>query len=399
MNSEITIHDEFIKLGQALKLAGIGAEEFMYISSLELADFRNIVSLHMDFSQGTNILYGENAQGKTNILESLYMISTTKSHRGVRDKDMIRFGMEESHIRSLIMKGGIDYRVDMHLRKNRSKGIAINGQRIRKASELIGLLHIVFFSPEDLGIVKNGPAERRRFMDMELCQLNASYLHDLNQYNKTVENRNKLLRDIYMFPDLADTLEIWDAQLVNYGKKIISERKRFIEDLNGIVGDIHGKLSGNREHLVLRYEPNTLEEELEEKLRRSRDRDIHMKTTSVGPHRDDFSFMDGETDLRRYGSQGQQRTCALSLKLSEIDLVKKIIGHQPVLMLDDVLSELDSGRQNYLLSAIGGIQTFITCTGLDEFVNNRFKIDQIFRIESGACVEKSDAPEAGDPAG
>ena len=335
----------------------------MYISSLELADFRNIVSLHMDFSQGTNILYGENAQGKTNILESLYMISTTKSHRGVRDKDMIRFGMEESHIRSLIMKGGIDYRVDMHLRKNRSKGIAINGQRIRKASELIGLLHIVFFSPEDLGIVKNGPAERRRFMDMELCQLNASYLHDLNQYNKTVENRNKLLRDIYMFPDLADTLEIWDAQLVNYGKKIISERKRFIEDLNGIVGD------------------------------------IHMKTTSVGPHRDDFSFMDGETDLRRYGSQGQQRTCALSLKLSEIDLVKKIIGHQPVLMLDDVLSELDSGRQNYLLSAIGGIQTFITCTGLDEFVNNRFKIDQIFRIESGACVEKSDAPEAGDPAG
>ena len=236
-------------------------------------------------------------------------------------------------------------------------------------------------------------------MDMELCQLNASYLHDLNQYNKTVENRNKLLRDIYMFPDLADTLEIWDAQLVNYGKKIISERKRFIEDLNGIVGDIHGKLSGNREHLVLRYEPNTLEEELEEKLRRSRDRDIHMKTTSVGPHRDDFSFMDGETDLRRYGSQGQQRTCALSLKLSEIDLVKKIIGHQPVLMLDDVLSELDSGRQNYLLSAIGGIQTFITCTGLDEFVNNRFKIDQIFRIESGACVEKSDAPEAGDPAG
>ena len=191
----------------------------MYISSLELADFRNIVSLHMDFSQGTNILYGENAQGKTNILESLYMISTTKSHRGVRDKDMIRFGMEESHIRSLIMKGGIDYRVDMHLRKNRSKGIAINGQRIRKASELIGLLHIVFFSPEDLGIVKNGPAERRRFMDMELCQLNASYLHDLNQYNKTVENRNKLLRDIYMFPDLGDTLEIWDAQLVNYGKE------------------------------------------------------------------------------------------------------------------------------------------------------------------------------------
>ena len=362
----------------------------MYISSLELADFRNIVSLHMEFSQGTNILYGENAQGKTNILESLYMISTTKSHRGVRDRDMIRFGVEESHIRSLIMKGGIDYRVDMHLRKNKSKGIAINGQRIRKASELIGLLHIVFFSPEDLGIVKNGPAERRRFMDMELCQLDASYLHNLNQYNKTVENRNRLLRDMYQFPDLQDTLSIWDDQLINYGRQIIESRRGFISDLNEIVGDIHSKLSGNREHLTILYEPNTEADEFEEKLRRSRERDIHMKSTSVGPHRDDFSFMDRDTDLRRYGSQGQQRTCALSLKLSEIDLVKKVIGHRPVLMMDDVLSELDSGRQNYLLSTIGGIQTFITCTGLDEFVNNRFKIEQVFRIESGICVEKSD---------
>lgn len=365
----------------------------MYISSLELADFRNIRSLGLEFSEGTNILYGENAQGKTNILESLYMISTTKSHRGVRDRDMIRFGREEAHIRSLFMRGEIDYRVDMHLRKNRSKGIAINGQRIRKASELIGLLHIVFFSPEDLGIVKNGPAERRRFMDMELCQLDASYLYNLNQYNKTVENRNRLLRDIYIFPDLQETLDIWDSQLISYGQKIIASRRSFIEDLNGIVGDLHGKLSGNREHLSLRYEPNTEEGDFAEKIRRSRDRDIHMKTTSTGPHRDDFSFIDGETDLRRYGSQGQQRTCALSLKLSEIDLVKKAIGHSPVLMMDDVLSELDSGRQNYLLSSIGGIQTFITCTGLDEFVNNRFKIDQVFQIEDGSCVKKSQPEE------
>ena len=225
----------------------------MYISSLELADFRNIASLHMEFSQGTNILYGENAQGKTNILESMYMLSTTKSHRGVRDRDMIRFGVEEAHIRSQIMKGGLDHRIDMHLRKNKSKGIAIDGQRIRKASELIGLLHIVFFSPEDLGIVKNGPAERRRFMDMELCQLDAAYLHDLNQYNKTVENRNRLLRDMYQFPDLQDTLGVWDAQLAGYGRRIIESRRRFIEDLNHIVGEIHGKLSGNREHLVIQY--------------------------------------------------------------------------------------------------------------------------------------------------
>lgn len=355
----------------------------MYISSLELADFRNISSLHMDFSTGTNILYGENAQGKTNILESLYMVSTTRSHRGVRDRDMIRFNKEEAHIRSLIMKGGIDYRIDMHLRKNRSKGIAINGQRIKKASELIGLLNIVFFSPEDLGIVKDGPSGRRRFMDMELCQLDGSYLYNLNQYNKTVENRNRLLKDIYQFPDLKETLDIWDAQLINYGRKIIESRRRFIGDLNGIVGELHAKLSGNRESLSILYEPNVGEDEFEEKLRLLRDRDIAMRMTGTGPHRDDFSFMDKNIDLRRYGSQGQQRTCALSLKLSEIDLVKRVTGHNPVLMMDDVLSELDSGRQNYLLGTIGGIQTFITCTGLDEFVNNRFQIDQVFRIEDG----------------
>ena len=228
---------------------------------------------------------------------------------------------------------------------------------------------------------------------MELCQLDAAYLHDLNQYNKTVENRNRLLRDIYQFPDLQDTLDVWDAQLVNYGRKIIGSRRRFIQDLNEIVGEIHGKLSGNRELLSIHYEPNTEEDDLEQKLRSCRERDIRMKMTSAGPHRDDFSFLDRETDLRRYGSQGQQRTCALSLKLSEIDLVKRVIGHKPVLMMDDVLSELDSGRQNYLLSTIGGIQTFITCTGLDEFVNNRFRIDQVFRIEEGACVEKPEKPE------
>ena len=363
----------------------------MYISSLELADFRNIASIRLDFSTGTNILYGENAQGKTNILESMYLVSTTRSHRGVRDRDMIRFGKEESHIRSLVMKGGIDYRVDMHLRRNRSKGIAVNGQRLRKASELVGILHIVFFSPEDLGIVKEGPAGRRRFMDMELCQLDASYLFSLNQYNRTLENRNRLLKDIRKFPDLRDTLDVWDDQLIKHGRQIIEGRRRFIGDLNGIVGELHEKLSGGRERLSILYEPCVGEEDFEEALRLSRERDVAMGMTGTGPHRDDFSFMDGDTDLRRFGSQGQQRTCALSLKLSEIDLVKRVVGHRPVLMMDDVLSELDRGRQNYLLGTIGGIQTFITCTGLDDFVRNRFHIDKVFKIENGSCMEPAGA--------
>ena len=367
----------------------------MIIQSLELADFRNYESLQMQFSPGTNILFGENAQGKTNILEALYMVSTTRSHRGVRDRDLIRFGQEEAHIRAELLKGEIDYRVDMHLRKTKSKGIAINGQRIRRASELVGLLHIVFFSPEDLGIVKNGPSERRRFMDLELCQLDASYLHDLNQYNRTLEQRNKLLKDIGQFPQLADTLDVWDDRLEEFGIRIIQRRDKFLSQLVPMVEELHGRLSGGREKLRLVYEPNTPAEQFHEKLRDSRARDISMRMTFTGPHRDDFSFFDGEIDLRRFGSQGQQRTCALSLKLAEIELVKSLIGDKPVLMLDDVLSELDSGRQNYLLDTIGGIQTFITCTGLDEFVGHRLSIDRLYRIENGR-VAMTNMPEAGE---
>jgi DNA replication and repair protein RecF len=311
------------------------------------------------------------------------MISTTKSHRGVKDRDLIRFGQEEAHIRTVLIKNDLDYKVDMHLRKSKSKGVAINGQRIRKASELIGLLHIVFFSPEDLSIVKDGPAERRRFMDMELCQLDASYLHDLNHYNKIVDQRNKLLKDVWQFPQLADTLDVWDDQLVSYGSRIIERRREFIDELAAIVGQIHEKLSGGRERLLISYEPNCEKEQLAARLKDSRGKDIHLKMTSVGPHRDDFSFVGNDIDLRKFGSQGQQRTCALSLKLSEIELVTRLIGDKPVLMLDDVLSELDSRRQNYLMNTIGGIQTMITCTGLDEFVNNRFEIDQLYQIENG----------------
>ncbi|MDO4284961.1 MAG: DNA replication/repair protein RecF [Eubacteriales bacterium] len=367
----------------------------MMIQSLELANFRNYESLCMDFSPGTNILYGDNAQGKTNVLEALYMIATTKSHRGMKDRDLIRFGQEEAHIRTCILKSDIDYQIDMHLRKSKSKGIAINGQRIKKAADLIGLLHIVFFSPEDLAIVKNGPSERRRFMDMELCQLDRSYLFNLNHYNKIVDQRNKLLRDLYLNPELKETIGIWDMQLLSYGSRVIERRAQFIRELNEIVEGIHGKLSGGREHLTIAYEPDVTTEEFERRLKASRERDIRLKMTCVGPHRDDFSFVDNEIDIRKFGSQGQQRTCALSLKLSEIELVTRAIGDKPVLMLDDVLSELDSGRQNYLLSSIGGIQTFITCTGLDEFVNNRFSIDRLFEIREGKVVRDSEEDQSG----
>lgn len=275
----------------------------------------------------------------------------------------------------------------MHLRKSKTKGIAIDGQKIKKAAELLGLLNVVFFSPEDLSIIKNGPSERRRFVDMELCQLDSFYIYNLNHYNKIVNQRNKLLKDMYFNPSLRETLNIWDSQLVSFGSKIIERRKLFVEQLNEIIFDIHKKLSGGKEELVIQYEPDVLIEDYEKALCACQDRDVKLKQTTVGPHRDDFSFMVGDIDIRRFGSQGQQRTAALSLKLSEIELVKKLTKDNPVLLLDDVLSELDSNRQNYLLSTIGDIQTIITCTGLDEFVNNRFEIDKVFKIENGSIVE------------
>lgn len=358
----------------------------MIIKSLELSDFRNYAFLDMAFDEGTNILYGDNAQGKTNILEAIFVSATTKSHKGSKDKDMIRFGNEEAHIRTYLDKDNLENRVDMHLRSAKSKGIAINGKKIKKAAQLLGLLNVVFFSPEDLSIIKNGPGERRRFVDMELCQLDSFYLYNLNHYNKIVNQRNKLLKDLVFHPELKETLSIWDAQLVSFGSKIIERRAVFAEQLNEMTIDIHKKLSGGRETLRMIYEPDVSMEDFEEKCRRNQERDVRLKQTTTGPHRDDFSFMIGDVDIRKFGSQGQQRTAALSLKLSEIELVKKISKDKPVLLLDDVLSELDSNRQNYLLNSIGDIQTIITCTGLDDFINNRFEINKIFKVTNGTVT-------------
>lgn len=355
----------------------------MIIKSIELANFRNYSFLDLQFHKGINILYGDNAQGKTNILESIYVAATTKSHKGSKDKDLVNFNEEEAHIRTYIEKDGIESKIDMHLRKNKSKGIAIDGQKIKKASDLLGLLNVVFFSPEDLSIIKNGPSERRRFVDMELCQLDQFYLYNLNHYNKIVNQRNQLLKDLYFNPSLKETLNIWDMQLISFGGKIMERRAIFIEQLNEIIFDIHKNLSGGKEELIVKYEPDVSVYLYEKKLKDNQEKDIKIKQTTVGPHRDDFCFLINGVDIRKFGSQGQQRTAALSLKLSEIEIVKKLTNDTPVLLLDDVLSELDASRQNYLLNSIRDIQTIISCTGLDEFINNRFEIDKIYKVTNG----------------
>lgn len=339
----------------------------------------------MNFDEKINIIYGDNAQGKTNILESMYVCATSKSHRGSKDREIIRFDNDESHIKVNVKKNDMNYRIDMHLKKNKPKGIAVNGIPIKRAVELFGILNIVFFSPEDLNIIKNGPSERRRFIDMELSQLDKIYLDCLINYNKVVNQRNSLLKE-YAFSgreDIISSLDIWDMQLVKYGNDVIKSREKFVKEINDLVKSIHTKLSGDREQLEIIYEPCVKEQDFESELVRVRDRDLKFKCTNIGPHKDDMSFLINGMDVRKYGSQGQQRTAALSLKLAEIELVKQIIHDTPVLFLDDVLSELDSRRQNFLLDSIGNIQTMITCTGLDEFINNRFSINKIFKVVNG----------------
>ena len=326
----------------------------MLVESIKLENFRNYGSLELEFDPGTNLFYGDNAQGKTNILEAVYLCGTTRSHKGSKDREMIHFDRDEAHICMRIRKGDVPYRIDMHLKKSKTKGIAINGVPVRKAGELIGLGNFVFFSPEDLNIIKNGPGERRRFLDMELCQLDSIYLFHLSNYNKLLLQRNRLLKDYGFYPEAGTMLDVIDEQLIQYGTALIRSRRVFTDQ-----------------------------------LQENREKDLRMKQTMTGPHRDDLGFAVHGVDLRKYGSQGQQRTTALSLKLAEIEIVKQSVKDTPVLLLDDVLSELDGSRQRYLLENIHDIQTMITCTGVDDFVENNFQIDRLFQVVEGTVERRN----------
>lgn len=356
----------------------------MIINNIHLNNYRNYDDIEIVFDKNINILYGDNAQGKTNLLEACYYSAISKSYRGSKDRDIIRFNQDYTNINTNIIKNDRDYNINITLNKNKNKIIKIDNVLIKRSSELLGLLNVILFSPEDLNIIKNAPSERRRFIDSELCQIDSIYMSDIIRYNKVLNNRNKLLKDINNNPSLRDTLDVWDYQLIDYGKRIIKRRREFINELQFYVKNKHLKISGGKEELIIKYEPNIDDIFFEDELINKRDKDLKYAQTSVGPHRDDISFTINDIDMRKFGSQGQQRSCALSLKLSEIDIVKSIIDDNPVLLLDDVLSELDSNRQRFLLEGLSDIQTIITCTGLDDFVNNRFDADKIFNVVNGS---------------
>ena len=296
---------------------------------------------------------------------------------------MIRFGEEEAHIRAFINKKSVSHRIDFHIKSSGKKNVAIDGFPVKKISELFEFMNVIIFSPDDLSIVKNGPAERRKYIDRELSKINFVYLKDLYSYNKILQNRNRLLKDLSEKEGLLETLDVWDEQLVRYGSSIMAQRKEFLREIEEIIVPLHEKITHGEEKINLLYEPNVSEEDFYEKLKNRRERDRILKTTTLGPHRDDFSIVSNGIDLRTFGSQGQQRSAALSLKLSEIKHVEKKTEDLPILLLDDVFSELDVHRQESLLSEIERTQTIMTGTGFDDLIKEKISINKLYFVKEG----------------
>ena len=358
----------------------------MIVESVKLNQFRNYGSLELEFDRGTNLFYGNNAQGKTNFLESIYFCAVGRSLRGKSDQQLIQFGEEESHIRAIVQRERRADRIDVHLKREEKKGVAVNGLPVKKLGELFGTMYAVVFSPEDLSLVKDGPAERRRFLDMELCQLSKVYYHDLQQYTRILKQRNHLLKEIPKRQALQDTLFAWDEQLCGYGERVIAARKRFLLRLDAIAAEKLSRLTGGRDRLQMLYRPNCEGGSLAGKLRRNFERDIAFGATQSGPHKDDILFSVNGLEAKLYGSQGQQRTTALAARLAEIELIREETGEEPILLLDDVFSELDEARQRFLLESIDGLQAFLTCTGIEDSVKKYIRRDNLFYVENGTIT-------------
>lgn len=362
----------------------------MFVNRLCLKDYRNIASADIELIDGVNIFYGNNGNGKTNLLEAIYICSTARSHRTHNDKELIGFGCDCAHIKLYADKDTATDKIDVHLKKEEKKGIAVNGIPIKKSGELFGVLNTVIFTPEDLQLIKAGPSERRRFMDMELCQMSRVYYYDLQQYHKALKQRNNLLKSLQKEKNigLKDTLFVWNEQLSRFGARLINAREAFIRDIGEIASGIHWDITGGIERLKMSYKKNTSDRDFLEKLEKSVENDIFRGSTSCGPHKDDIIFSINGVNTRDYGSQGQQRCAALSAKLAEIELIKRKINRRPVLLLDDVLSELDKSRQNYLVDSVKNIQTFITCTHIDDIIKKMSDNSKLFYVENGSINEK-----------
>lgn len=354
----------------------------MYFKNINIKNFRNYKDLKLDFNKNLNLFLGNNAQGKTNLLESIYIMGLGKSFRTNKDQEMIAFGENNSKVICLVGEDNSDNTTEIEIEfNNEGKIIKVDGVKLQRTVDLLENVYIVVFSPDDLKIVKEGPENRRKFLDRELCQIKPLYYSDLGNYKKVLKQRNQLLReknkDIKLF-------EVFDESLAEYGLRIVKERENFTKRLQNISKDIHSKISQGAENLEISYETRVLDkEDYLKNLKKNLEIDYIKGYTGFGPHKDDLKIVVNDTDIRTFGSQGQQRTAALSIKLAEIGLIKEETGQNAVLLLDDVLSELDVNRQKYLIEAMKDVQVFITATEIEESLKNKLPQGFTYHVDNG----------------
>lgn len=363
----------------------------MLVKNLSVSNFRNISKARLEPSEGVNVIYGENAQGKTNILEAIWLLTGFKSFRAKRDGELVKFKESFSKVEALFYGHGRNQETAVFIDSKRTA--EKNGVKLKTAAELISSFYAVIFTPAHLNLIKNGPEHRRKFIDTALCQLKPNYAKSLALYQKTLKQRNSLLKDIFYHAELLDTLDIWDEKLAFYGAEVSSERIKYIKLLTENSEKIYEGISNGKEKFSAEYVSNAEiysgnAEEIKDKilntLKKNRKEEIYQGITGTGPHRDDLEIKINNISARKFASQGQQRSAALCLKLSEGEILKSITGENPVILLDDVMSELDIERQNYILNNISDKQVFITCCEPDAHL--RSLNGKSFNVKSGKLL-------------
>ena len=360
----------------------------MLINKLTLTNFRNYEHCEFLPEKGINLIVGENAQGKTNLLEAVFLCCFGRSHRTSREKDMIAYDAPHALIQLSSERTATQHELSIRLTRDEGRKIKSDGLPLGRIGELMGLLNCVLFAPEHLSIVKDGPAERRRFLDMELSQTYPAYFFLLQQYNRALRQRNMLLKTLREQPELRATLPVWNQQLANLGWKLMMYREAFCARLSRLASENHADISGGREQLKVQYQPQCSagdEASLLKAIEEGTAEDIRRLTSLRGPHRDEMALTLDGREIRAFGSQGQQRTAALSIKLSELDLIYAETGEWPILMLDDVMSELDDRRQKYLLERILPVQTLVTTTSYDQSWPSATRFD----ISGGRILDRT----------
>ena len=360
----------------------------MYIKEIELKNFRNYEKIKLEFHEKVNFFVGNNAQGKTNLIEGIYISSFGRSFRPGKDSQMIKFGEKFCRAKVLAIREDDEKVVEIVIGET-EKGVKVNGVKIKKMAELLENILVVVFSPEDLKIIKDSPDKRRSFMDREISQLRPSYYSDLSLYRRALMQRNALLKERNA---TKEDFDVWNAELVLYGTKLIKKRKEFVDKINKISNETHESITNKKENLEIIYDSSVPLDDCEnvsknfiEKVESEQKKDILRGNTETGPHRDDLEIRVNDIDIRKYGSQGQQRTAALSLKLAELKLIKEETGEDAILLLDDVLSELDEERQNYLINSLQGTQLFITTTEINEKIRDKLPEGFTFKIKNGVA--------------